>query len=90
MPAVKTPFHDCVLLHLLSDGVAAINTQISARHVLAGIAGQEGDCAHQVFRHTHLADWDEAGPLLCERRVVVENLPRAACLLACCARRESS
>ena len=58
----------------LGDGVSAVDTDISACHVQTGIAGEKRDGSHEVFRYTHLADWDQASPLLRKSRVVVENL----------------
>lgn len=83
MPMTKTPIPcDVVLAASLCDRVSAIDTQIRTCNVLTGVAGQERDCAHQVFWNTHLADGDQACPLLGEGRVVVEDLLGAVFALA--------
>lgn len=66
----------------LGDGVSTVNTEIGAGHVSGGVAEEEGHGAHQVFWATHLALWDEAGPLVGELGVVVKDLLGAGISLA--------
>ena len=52
-------------------------------HVETSIACQEDNCAHEVFRSTHLTDRNERGPLTLKLRIVVKNLLRAIQIVSC-------
>lgn len=58
----------------LCASVTAVNAEIRAGDVLAGIGEQEGHRPHEILGHSHLALRDERSPLLLEVRVVVKNL----------------
>ena len=48
----------------LCHGVAAVDTDVSTRHVAGRLAEEIDDGAHEIFRFAHLADRDERGPVL--------------------------
>lgn len=58
----------------LSHGIATVDAEVGTGDVAAGIGEEVGDGAHEVLGLTHLADWDQGGPVLVEFWVVVENL----------------
>ena len=57
----------------LGDGVSAVDSEVGAGDVFAGVAEQEGDRAHEVFRGTHLTLRDQGGPLAVQLWVVIED-----------------
>lgn len=58
----------------LGDGVAAVDTDVSASGVHGRVRQQVVHRAHQVLGLAHAAHGDERGPLLLEVGVVVEDL----------------
>lgn len=72
MESVSFPF--CKYIFPLSHSVTTVDAEIGTGNVTSRIGKEEGDGAHQIFWTAHLTLWDEAGPLLGELWVLVEDL----------------
>jgi hypothetical protein len=70
LPAPKENSHR---VGFSSQGVTTVDTEIRTGDVAGSVAEEESDGTHQVLRSTHLTLRDEAGPLLREDRVLVED-----------------
>lgn len=64
------------LYHIFSlcHSVAAVDTDVSTRHVAGRLAEEIDDGAHEIFRFAHLADGNERGPVLVEFRIFGQDL----------------
>ena len=72
-----------ILIPSSGHGVSSVNSEVCTRYIPASITQQESHSSHQIFWSTHLAHWNQRGPLFLEVWIIVQNSPGSEGKILC-------